>query len=188
MYCSNIPYGSKSDDGGQTTTTCTSPDYYENGDCVSCPSDKICNTISGDQSVCQVGWYIKDNGYGNPKTCEPCEDGKYCEDGIVRNNANNPYLAKATYTEELLCFHGHSCTTSAETPCGTGEWAGPTFDGSTWTDRGSNTCTERDWLNERDLPGQNCPDQGNRSADRLLCTISDLDEERSAPTTTTACV
>ena len=84
MYCSNIPYGSKSDDGGQTTTTCTSPDYYENGACVSCPSDKICNTISGDQSVCQVGWYIKDNGYGNPRTCEPCEDGKYCENGIVR--------------------------------------------------------------------------------------------------------
>lgn len=78
MYCKNIPPGSFSPDGGQTTQTCTAPDYYSNGSCQSCPSGQICDTVSGTTGTCQAGEYIKTNGNGNPKTCESCPAGKYC--------------------------------------------------------------------------------------------------------------
>ena len=98
-------------------------------------------------------------------------------------------MSKAITPEALLCFPGHSCSTTAENACGTGEWAGPTHDaGFTWTDRGNNQCTEKDWLHENDLPGMDCPGESNREAARLRCEMSDLDESRTTPSTTDACV
>ena len=189
MSCINFPAGQFSD-GTSTPSACGSGTFYNaaNNACEGCPTGKVCDATTGGQSVCQVGWYIDDTGL--VPVCDPCEAGRYCEDGIDRSSNNAaPFFSKAKYPEAITCFPGYSCSATSDTGvCGAGEWAGPTHDASfTWTDRSGRTCEEKDWLHQSDLPGQDCPEESFRETDRLRCEISGIDTSLTTPSTNTPC-
>lgn len=76
------------------------------------------------------------------------------------------------------CPPGYECDTSSYTICQAGHYS----------ERETNTCTEKDWLYQSDMEGNDCPTEGMREADRLRCQMSELDYTNAAPSTATACV
>lgn len=146
MYCKSVPFGQESTGGGNTAS-CDSPKYFDpsTSTCQTCPADVICNELTGEQSICQATEYIDESN--DPRTCETCTAGRYCEDGINFSTTTGAKMSKAGFNTPWDCPPGFECDTSSYTECAAGEFSL----------RETNTCTEKDYLYQSDMTGFDCP-------------------------------
>ena len=177
--CANAPYGSQPDaSAAGGLTTCVAPEYFDaaTGTCKNdCPQNVICDPLTGAQSTCQWGQYVKNSD----KTCQEADAGKV-GDGVTESNAAANTVSYASTGQSFDCFAAKDCSSA-------GKNAGNIADCNAgfYSLHGDNGCTESDYLYEQDMAGAVCPDQTYReTTGRRYCVQSDIDKKASGASAT----